>query len=331
MKSLATIIFCFFALILTAQSPFGHTANAEVMESDPVYLAKQTAKIKAGLSRNFHTDAGQEIVKTGGTQLWVQFADGTGEAMLLDFAQYGYTSLGHPVWSADGTQIAVSAKIGLNKADLIVLNADGSNARVLANFVQTWAVWMDLEDLSWRMDGQEIAGVLQVRENAWTDNGMFLFQHNLNTGETSYYTDYYCDGVSHAPNSSRLAYSLNTSLLDKNEVQVWNYADNTYETWEEDIRLEYGSHRRYSLISLTWSTESSILITIQLIDVFAADVYTYHVFRVEKIGENQFQTKFLFNTGAARPHLTSSPDGTTIYTSVVQNNKINMYQVYLQP
>jgi Tol biopolymer transport system component len=87
--------------------------------------------------------------------LYVMNADGTGVTQLT-FGQ----GEDQPAWSPDGTQIAYAAVVGTTPTDLWVMNANGTNAKLLvAGFVPAPNGWVEQHpgQPSWSPDSKKIA------------------------------------------------------------------------------------------------------------------------------------------------------------------------------
>jgi Tol biopolymer transport system component len=102
-------------------------------------------------SRPEWSPKGDRIAFSSGTQIYTVRAGGGGLKKILDPADSGgqFGSYWYPSWSPDGTKLLFSGD-GVDLADVLVANADGSGRQVIftesqdpdgANRYPAWAVW----------------------------------------------------------------------------------------------------------------------------------------------------------------------------------------------
>ncbi len=124
------------------------TAESSVPRAHTVELREAQQKIA-------HIDAGEEIAFVLDNGINVQFAAGTGRRLLITRSS-GYRSFFYPTWSLDGTTIAFAGqRTDPRVVDLIVANANGSNATVILT-LNTGYFTSLIQSISWSWDHQYI-------------------------------------------------------------------------------------------------------------------------------------------------------------------------------
>jgi hypothetical protein len=126
-------IVAFVLLAVVASSSFAQKsptlqAGTDYFDITSDVVRQHTRELQEAQQGIVATDNGEQIVFAQSDGVWVQFYDGTGRRKIVGRGA-GYSSFMYPAWSLDGKYIAFTAiQTDPRVADLIVANADGSNA-----------------------------------------------------------------------------------------------------------------------------------------------------------------------------------------------------------
>lgn len=114
-----------------------------------------TAELREAQQKIAHIDAGEDIAFVLDNGINIQFANGTGRRLLIGRSS-GYRSFFYPTWSLDGATIAFAGqRTDPRVVDLIVANANGSNATVILT-LNTGYFTSLIQSISWSWDHQYI-------------------------------------------------------------------------------------------------------------------------------------------------------------------------------
>lgn len=140
--------------------------------------------------------------RDGNPEIYVMSANGSNVRRLT---KTGSAREYNPIWSPDGKRIACVAEHDLGTVDIVIMNADGSNEKVLATDVKGEIFTFFL---SWSPDGKQIAFVAgDTKQNGNSD----IYVVNVSDSSTKRLTSADGDDISPAwsPNGKQIAFSSN--------------------------------------------------------------------------------------------------------------------------
>ena len=133
----------------------GKVAQPSHYAVDSKIAMAHTMELREAQQGIAHIDAGENIAFVLDNGINVQFADGTGRRLLIT-RPTGYRTFLYPSWSLDGTMIAFGGqRTDPRVADLIVANADGTNATVILTLDSGYYTGF-VQSISWSWDHQYI-------------------------------------------------------------------------------------------------------------------------------------------------------------------------------
>lgn len=293
-------------------------------------LNKQFQQTEIAQSRNGFVDNGEDIVFCGGTVIAVQHADGAGTRILFDAKSFdsSYNTVTSPVWSNDGTKIAFAAMNRGTKADIIIINADGSNP-VLVHSSNYGGAFADgeIRDLSWSSNNRFFAFKLHL-VNSFTsiyNNGTFQYVIDFETGEERWVANgNNMLGMQFEPflNGTQFAYRQFGLLSEKLYIKDINTQN--IQTWW-DFKNDYPSLSIPLINELAWNSPTSIYAIIEA----TGGGHTFQAHRVDKVG-NSFQSVPVFNAGQTPiAAITVSPYKQRLYTTLKTNEGNILYLIQL--
>jgi hypothetical protein len=163
-----------------------------------------------------HVDAGENIAFVLDNGINVQFTDGSGRRLLVSRGS-GYRAFFYPTWSLDGTALAFAGQRSDPRyVDLIVANADGSNATVILTLNAGYFTSL-IQSISWSWDHQYLMFNYVYDDNA--SNDAFVVCTVQRTGQNFVYVnDLFRSYSQYEPvnSSQRYAYVATGNIADAN-------------------------------------------------------------------------------------------------------------------